>query len=92
MKCKYPNTVVMLISVLIVTVLGSVMMIPTLSQAMSNRLIAALANPTECAGSWDVISSPNIDSSGLASVAAISSNDVWAVGYYYNSNGVILER
>src|SRR5207249_1249822 len=37
---------------------------------------------------WSVVSSPNagIRSNFLNGVAAVSANDVWAVGYYYNGS------
>jgi subtilase family serine protease len=41
---------------------------------------------------WNVVSSPNPGSgqnnNTLTSVTAVSANNVWAVGYYYNSSGV----
>ena len=39
--------------------------------------------------SWSVVSSPNpgTDDNYLSGVAAVSANDVWAVGYYDNGSG-----
>jgi hypothetical protein len=46
----------------------------------------ATATPT-CAPGWTVVSSPNSagGANGLNGVAAVSANDVWAVGSYYSS-------
>jgi hypothetical protein len=43
-------------------------------------------SPSAC--EWSIVSSPNAGSSGtlLRSVAAVDTNDVWAVGYYYGAN------
>jgi hypothetical protein len=41
--------------------------------------------------SWSIVDSPNGPNSGdnyLSGVAAVSSNDVWAVGHYTDANGV----
>jgi hypothetical protein len=40
-------------------------------------------------GQWTLVPSPNVDtgSNALSGVTAVSANDVWAVGYYYNSSG-----
>ena len=40
--------------------------------------------------SWSVVPSPNVGSqeNRLAGVAAVSANDVWTVGVYFNNNGL----
>jgi hypothetical protein len=39
-------------------------------------------------GQWNVVPSANVDtgSNALSGVAAVSANDVWAVGYYFNTS------
>src|SRR5438128_549063 len=46
--------------------------------------------PDPCAPVWSVVSSPNVGtrSNYLNGVKAVSANDVWAVGYYYNNVGM----
>src|SRR5438552_14354058 len=38
---------------------------------------------------WSIVSSPNQGSSSLYGVSAVSSNDVWAVGYYSNGSSLL---
>src|SRR5437762_3576748 len=40
---------------------------------------------------WSVVPSPNVSGLDrtLTGVAAVSANDVWAVGYYHNANYVV---
>src|SRR5262249_46375021 len=46
----------------------------------------ATPTPDPCAPGWQIVPSPNQSTSlnGLFGVAAVSSNDVWAVGHYAN--------
>src|SRR5450759_1391121 len=83
MKRNYPGIKLDIITVLVVTLLGRSMTIPTISQATSSQLNTAIAMPTECIAAWEVVSSPSPGNNGqLFGVAAISPSDVWAVGYY----------
>src|SRR5438552_18107105 len=48
------------------------------------------ATPTcSPSGVWSIVSSPNQGSSSLYGVSAVSSNDVWAVGYYSNGSSLL---
>ena len=48
-----------------------------------------VVSPT-CTAGWNVVPSPDEGSNGdnLEAVSAVSPNDVWAVGYYFNQNGI----
>src|SRR5947209_274998 len=47
--------------------------------------IAEAASPLNC-GSWNIVSSPNPGGANyLEGVATVSTSDVWAVGYIFNS-------
>src|SRR5438045_3059666 len=52
--------------------------------ALLRALPANGTRPEGCVPGWSIVPSPNVGSgnNSLASVAAISANDVWAVGYY----------
>ena len=56
--------------------------------ASAASLPQRIDSPPVC-GKWSKVASPNVgtSSNSLNGVAAISSNDVWAVGDYANSNG-----
>lgn len=58
--------------------------------ALVVRAHAVGAAPAQTCGSWSLVSSPDPGQyvSELDAVATISSNNVWAVGDYINSNGV----
>ncbi len=44
--------------------------------------------PFQTCGAWSVETSPYSDPSQLNGIAAVSANDVWAVGYYHSNTGV----
>lgn len=48
----------------------------------------AQSNTTACPLTWQVVPTPNVgsESNALSAVAAVSSNDVWAAGYYRANN------
>jgi hypothetical protein len=54
----------------------------------STRTGTPTSTPNPCPPVWSVVTSPNFGSIGtfLDSVAAVSANDVWAVGYSINSS------
>jgi hypothetical protein len=39
-------------------------------------------------GNWAIVASPNAAEQSLLSVGCVSNSDCWAVGYYYDGNGV----
>ena len=47
------------------------------------------ADPASGCGNWSVVSSPNVpaEQNFLQGVSAIAANDVWGVGFTYNSSG-----
>ncbi len=54
------------------------------------RLASPQKGASQTCGAWSVVPSPNPNLYGndLYGVAAVSANDVWAVGYSYSSTGV----
>ena len=60
------------------------------SRGAGNSSAPAGFNPGTCSSPWSVVSSPNpgTGSQVLNKVAALSANDVWAVGYYANQDRI----
>lgn len=66
---------------------------PTLTPEASTNTPTPSASPSAtptCAAPWKVVTSPNVgfDDNYLQGVAAIGTNNAWAVGYYVNSFGI----
>jgi len=57
-------------------------------QVSSSLVGSATATPDPCASEWSVVTTPELSPNGhyLRGVAAIAPDDVWAVGYYYDSD------
>ncbi|HJT59784.1 MAG TPA: hypothetical protein VJ761_24960 [Ktedonobacteraceae bacterium] len=72
--------IIALVDVLFVgTLIFAFLFLPAVAEAQSSQV--------KC-GKWSIISSPDPGMfNSLLSVAAISSSDAWAVGYYAGSNG-----
>ncbi len=61
--------------------------LPGDGEGESSPALTATATPPDCVRAWSLVSSPNPGTEDLLQhVAAVSANDVWAVGFY-GSNG-----
>ena len=70
------RTTLALLPCLLAVILAGLFVYPTFAHG-------AAASPTSCGKGWSVVSSPNrgnYNNNALSGVAAISANDVWAVG------------
>ena len=79
----FASPVAGLLSVLVVCALGANV------SAAANAGTPASGTPAPCTGRWEVVSSPSPMSTlnRLTGVAAISANDIWAVGYGSDGSG-----
>src|SRR5260370_10248424 len=75
----------LIFSLITVVLLASAIVIP-----LSGHIIPSHAAPASSQSSWNIVPSPNGGVSNvLASITVVSTNDVWAVGTYTLSSGVV---